>query len=403
MRVMQHHPSVAFPSPARYAMAPERILPAMIGTKMHSVTFYPVGNGDTSLIETKSGKLILMDFYQRQSSTDPTKPEFDVAAALRAKLVAADRNYLDVVAFTHADLDHINGSTNVFHLEHAKTYQGDGRIVIKELWVPAALLLEIENDDVGSEELMVWGREARHRLKHKTGIKVFSHPAELTDLITLWDMPVAEIAELIVDAGTVLNTFTLQHDGVEFFVHSPWMQRCDESSAGNKGWRNGAALVFNVRFNAQGQLFDYLVIGDATTHVLDDLVSTTQRKNRADRLQWDLLHIPHHCSYLALADIGYKGSYATEPTAKVKELLNMGKKGSYMICSSEAFQSGKAAEAAIHPPHIQARRTYEAYLQAVGGQALIVTGEHGGIQQPFPVVVQIKKSGLLIQPMAATL
>jgi hypothetical protein len=373
------------------------------GTKMHSVTFYPVGNGDTSLIETKNVKFILMDFYQRPNSTDSTKPEFHVDAALRAKLAAAGRDYFDVVAFTHADLDHINGSTEFFHLEHAKKYQGDGRIFIKELWVPAAMLLEIEDNNSEVEEFIVWGREARHRLKNKTGIKVFSNPEGLTDLITRWGMPVDDLAEFIIDAGTVLDTFNLEHDGVEFFIHSPFMQRCDESGADIKRVKNSAALVFNVRFNTEGQIYDYLAIGDATACVLDDIVTITQLKNRPDRLQWDLLNIPHQCTYLALADIGNKSIYTTEPTAKVKELLNMGKKGSYMICSSEAFKSGTEAEAAIHPPHIQARRTYEAYLKAVGGREFIVTGEHGDMKQPVPVVVQIQKSGLSIKAIAATL
>lgn len=369
---------------------------------MHSVTFYPVGNGDTSLIETKNGKLILMDFYQTTNSTDPNKPEFDVDAALRAKLKAADRDYFDVVAFTHADRDHISGSTAFFHLEHAKKYQGDDRIFIKELWVPAAMLLKIEDDNSEAEEFILWRREARHRLKNKTGIKVFSKPEGLRDLITSWEMPADSLAEFIIDAGTVLDTFTLQHDGIEFFVHSPWMQRCDESDADIKRVRNAAALVFNVRFDAQGQIYDYLAIGDATASVLEEIVTITERKNRSDRLQWDLLNIPHHCSYLALADIGNKSTITTEPIATVKQLLSMGKKGSYMICSSAAFKPSKAAEAAIHPPHIQARRTYEAYLQAVGGEAFLVTGEHGDLKQPVPVVVQIQKSGLSVKAVSET-
>lgn len=249
---------------------------------MHSVTFYPVGNADTSLIETSNGKLILMDFYQTSNSTDKTKPQFDVDAALRAKLAAADRNYFDVVAFTNSDWDHINGSTAFFHLEHAKKYQGDGRIFIKELWVPAAMFLEIEDNNSDSDELILWGREARHRLKNKTGIKVFSNPEGLTDLITSWHMTVAEVAEFIIDAGTVLSTFSLQYDGVEFFVHSPFMQRYDENGASIKRVKNGAALIFNIRFNAQGQIYDYLAIGDATANVLEDIVTITQRKNRSD-------------------------------------------------------------------------------------------------------------------------
>lgn len=380
-----------------------RILPSttVVGTSMHSVTFYPVGNGDTSLIETKNGKFILMDFYQTSNSTDKAKPEFDVDAALRAKLAAANRDYFDVVAFTHADRDHINGSTEFFHLEHAKKYQGGGRIFINELWVPAAMLLETADNNSQSEEFVIWRQEARHRLKNKTGIKVFSNPEGLTDLITSWEMTVDDLAEFIIDAGTVLGTFTLQRDGVEFFVHSPFMKHCDEGGEDIKRVRNGASLVFNVRFNADGQIYDYLAIGDSEAHVLEDIVNITQLKNRHDRLQWDLFNIPHHCSYLALAESGNKGTSTTEPIEKVKELLKMGKTDSYVICSSEAFKAGKEAEEAVQPPHIQARRTYETYLKTVGGRKFIVTGEHGGTKQPVPVIVQIQKSGLSIKAIAA--
>ena len=41
-----------------------------------------------------------------------------------------------------SDLDHIMGSTEFFELLHAAKYQGDGRIKIRELWVPAAMLIE---------------------------------------------------------------------------------------------------------------------------------------------------------------------------------------------------------------------------------------------------------------------
>jgi hypothetical protein len=36
----------------------------------------------------------------------------------------ANRNYYDVVAFTHLDDDHICGSFSFFYLEHASKYRG---------------------------------------------------------------------------------------------------------------------------------------------------------------------------------------------------------------------------------------------------------------------------------------
>ncbi|HDY7845963.1 TPA: hypothetical protein RQK40_004102 [Vibrio vulnificus] len=369
---------------------------------MHSVTFYPVGNGDTSLIETEHNKFILMDFYQASGATDSSTPVYDIDKALRAKLKESNKSSFDVVAFTHADRDHINGSTEFFYLEHAKKYQGEDRIVIDELWVPAAMLLERVKIEERSSEFAIWKKECIHRLKNKSGIKVFSMPDDLIKLIESWDMTVNELSGHIIEAGTILPNFNLDSDGLEFFVHSPFMKHCDDSNGDIKKVRNEASLIFNVRFKAGANNFDYLAIGDSEAQVLEDIVSITKFYKNEDRLKWDLFNIPHHCSYLALAEDGEKGKDETIPKDKVKELLQMGQPDCYMVCSSEAFKSGHEAEDSIQPPHIQARRCYEKYLGQVKGRKFIVTGEHGGKKKPEPVVVEITSSGLTIKSLVAS-
>ena len=105
----------------------------------HQVIFYPVGNGDTTQIVLSKGRRVLFDYCHRGKAEDDDTPEIDLKTRLKDDLKAAGRDYFDVVAFTHADLDHIQGSTEFFELQHAKKYQGEGRIKIRELWVPAAM------------------------------------------------------------------------------------------------------------------------------------------------------------------------------------------------------------------------------------------------------------------------
>ena len=64
--------------------------------------------------------------------------------------------------------------------------------------------------------------------------------------------------------------------------------------------RNTAALVFNVRLQAGASTFDYLEIGDAHGKDLEDIVRITKWHKNDDRLDWDLINILHHCSYLSL-------------------------------------------------------------------------------------------------------
>ena len=147
----------------------------------HRVVFYPVGNGDTTQIILARGRRVLFDFCHRPNAEDPKTPEIDLKARLKEELKKASRDYFDVAAFTHADLDHIMGSTEFFELLHAAKYQGDGRIKIRELWVPAAMLIEEATRDEQSEEFCILRQEARHRLLEGKGILVFSRPKVLID------------------------------------------------------------------------------------------------------------------------------------------------------------------------------------------------------------------------------
>ena len=134
-----------------------------------------------------------------------------------------------------------------FELQHAKKYQGDDRIKIRELWVPAAMLLESTDKDHQTEEFVLLRQEARHRLLEGKGILVFSKPQALAD----WLEPLLEERgetdsardHLFIDAGTIVPGFTLAEDGAEFFCHSPFVKHCDDGDM----IRNSAALVFNVR------------------------------------------------------------------------------------------------------------------------------------------------------------
>lgn len=359
----------------------------------HKIVFYPVGNGDTSQIILTGDRRILFDFCHQRAAEDVDDPRIDLKKQLKDELGAAKRDDFDVVAVTHADRDHISGSTDFFELLHAVKYQGEGRIKIKELWVPAALLIEEVERDKMSSEFAILRREARHRVLEGKGIKVFSKPKRLMDewlRQALKDRGEAETARdhLFVDAGTLVDGFSLATDGAEFFCHSPFIKHCDEGD----DLRNEAALIFNVRLRADGADYDFLQIGDSTWEVLEDIVSITKSHKNDDRLKWNLLNIPHHCSYLALSD--EKGEQETEPKPLVKELLLHGKKDAYLVSSSNPIPDSKDMYEADQPPHIQAKNAYETYRKKVQGRRVVVTMEEPNASKPEPLTFEITVGGV---------
>lgn len=359
----------------------------------HKIIFYPVGNGDTCQIILKNSRRILFDFCHRRNAEDSTDKRIDLKKQLMNELNEAERNYFDVVAFTHADTDHISGCTDFFHLNHAAKYQGDERIQIKELWVPASLLLEKTERDNLSSEFAILRSEARFRLLEGNGIKVFSKPYKLVDqwlrqALANRNEPENARDHLFVDAGALVEGFNLSSDGAEFFCHSPFIKHCDEGN----DLRNDAALIFNVRLRSDGCDYDFMQIGDSTWEVLEDIVSISKRHNNEDRLMWNIINIPHHCSYLALSD--EKGEHETQPKPLVRELLLHGKKGAYMVSSSGPILNSPSNQEASQPPHIQAKKSYNTYLSQIEGRRFLVTMEEPTTLLPKPLIFDITNAGV---------
>ena len=358
----------------------------------HQIVFYPVANGDTSQVVLSQGRRVLFDFCQRPNAESTDTPEIDLKKRLKEELKAARRDYFDVVAFTHADADHIMGSTEFFELQHASKYQGKDRVKIRQLWVPAAMVLESASNDQQSDEFVILRQEARHRLLEGKGILVFSKPPDLMD----WLMPkLKERGEpatardhLFVDAGRLVPGFTLAVDGAEFFCHSPFIAHCE----GGDVIRNSAALVFNVRLMAGRNQFDYLEIGDAHWEDLEEIVRIPKWHKNDDRLAWDLINIPHHCSYLSLSD--EKGEKETEPKPGVKELLQAGKQDSYIVSCSKPVVDVRESYGQVQPPHIQARKAYERHLKEVKGRKFLVTMEEPNATKPEPLVFDVTEGGI---------
>jgi ribonuclease BN (tRNA processing enzyme) len=344
-----------------------------------TVTFFPLGNADSSLITLENGKRLLFDFGNEGDPGDPNDLRIDLAKAVRDDLLGAKRSHLDVLALTHLDRDHFAGSTEFFWLEHAAKYQGEGRIKIAELWVPAAAIV----DDQCEDEAKILQAEARHRLKSGKGIKVFSRPDMLKDWLGDQGLSVQDRLSCIVDAGTLVPTLSLAQDGVEIFVHSPFGQRLNDNEVVD---RNKDAIMVQATFVVEGVETKLLVGSDIPWDHLKEIVEVTRAHGRDVRLEWDIFHLPHHCSYLSLSD--EKGDELTTPDPEIAWLYeSQSRNGAILISPSWPIPS----EDTDQPPHRQAAAYYRSVARNVGGE-LIVTMEYPSAARPKPIVIKIDRT-----------
>src|SRR6476646_798870 len=136
------------------------------------MTFFPIGNADTTLIDLANGQTVLVDYANMRCADDPADARCDLPALLKRALKNSSRDDYDVVCFTHLDTDHINGASDFFWFRHAAKYQSADRVKMNEMWVPSAVITE---DGVDGDARTI-RQEARYRLEKGEGIKVFSRP-----------------------------------------------------------------------------------------------------------------------------------------------------------------------------------------------------------------------------------
>lgn len=345
---------------------------------MSQITFYPIGDADTCLIKARN-KNIIVDFADMRDPTDSDDKRCKLSEWMRKDLGWPNTDTVDVVVFTHLDNDHINGSSEFFWLDYAEAYQGEGRVKIKEMWVPANAIVETGVED----EAWNIRAEARHRLKKGYGIKVFSRPEHLKEWFEKEGIDPKTRNSLICDAGQVVPGVTLGDNGVEFFIHAPFAERDGDVVLD----RNDNSIVLHATFEEGTQA---LLTDDITQVSLDKIVETSERHNNHERLKWDLMKCPHHCSYLSLnEDKEKKGKTKTTPTEPIKRLLKYAKQNAKLVITSNIIENTDQ----VQPPHFQALNTYKEYLELVGGKHY-VTMESPNKDNPQRLTFDVTYGGL---------
>ena len=81
-----------------------------------TVKYYPVGNGDSSLLTLTDGTTLLIDCNIRESAKgDADDTKFDVKEDLLSSLKKRSNNsFVDVFVLTHGDRDHCHGFAKTF-------------------------------------------------------------------------------------------------------------------------------------------------------------------------------------------------------------------------------------------------------------------------------------------------
>ena len=231
--------------------------------------------------------------------------------------------------------------------------------------------------------------EARHRLKVGKGVLIFSRPDRLKQWMKKNEIDYDSRRHLIVDAGRLVPGFSKEGAAqAEFFVHSPFGWRLDETTVID---RNEASIVMQVTFR-EGHRDSYLLLGSDIDHeTISEIVQVTKTHGNEERLLWDLMKLFHHCSYLALGP--ERGTDETKAVPDVKWLFRNAGTGPRhdRIAELAEFPSRAPKTTRTFSRHTVRRPTITAAWQS---RSTAVYGHDGGAFPNEAAVVRLQNHHL---------
>lgn len=304
------------------------------------IKFYPVGNGDQTLLRLYDGTTINIDCNIRSGDKDSNgNLIYDVKKDLLKELKTINGVYhLDAFILTHGDNDHCHGFKDNFYLGDPEKYQATNKdnkeIIIDEMWFSPMIAEKHSNDDEDAYQ-----QEAERRLElHKSNSTKKDQAGNRIRIIGYdGSKDYSELNHLRSIPGDVVDVINGDRKTLfSFFVHAPFKEQLVDEEKD----KNYNSIVLQARFKKDINSSEFaclVILGGDSNHEAWELIINKTKKHKNDihnkALKWNILLSPHHCSWTFFNDTPQNDF----PDAKESslELLENGLSKKYIVASSK--------------------------------------------------------------------
>ena len=367
-----------------------------------SIVFFPVDNGDMTLITLADGRTILVDINIRQDADNPLTSTYDVASDLRGRLKRDmnNRPFVDIFLLSHPDKDHCTGLQKHFHLGALANYCDDNkidnekRIVIRELWSSPMVFRRASKNHTLCEDACAFNTEARRRVKINKENNFFNIPQGDQILIMGEDEngKTDDLNPILIKSGTTFRINNQEYDSnLECFLIAPMTKQSEELECTLSKNHSSVIINFSIASNNHSDKCRFLSGGDAEVEIWEMIWD--KYRSTPEILAYNILQTPHHCSWRTLSYDSWseKGESAKE-SADAVNALSQARKGAAIVASSKLIQDEDS-----DPPCIRAKRTYTRIVQqlSVSGK-FYCTGEYPKSTNVKPLIFEIDNVGVRV-------
>jgi hypothetical protein len=333
------------------------------------IAFFPVGNGDMTLIQLESGRKILIDINIRAAADDPDDATPDAAKMLCERLTrdAEGRLYVDAFLLSHPDQDHCGGLKNHFHLGSPGDWSKEAdKIFIRELWSSPLVFRRASKKKgyVLCDDAQAFNAEARRRVRRFRDSK---GAVEDGDRILILgedeNGKTDDLGDILVKVDEVFSKVNGAVDqSVSVRLLAPLPKSDDEAEEEELSKNESSTILrFSLAAESSPDAGRYLTGGDAEVGIWERLWD--RHKKRGDWLSYDILLSPHHCSWHSLShDSWSEMGEKAKVSQKARSALAQTREGAVVVSSSKPVEDDDN-----DPPCVRAKREYVAITDAAKG------------------------------------
>ncbi len=356
-----------------------------------TISFFPVGNGDMTLVATESGLKLLIDLNIRSAADDPDDDTPDVAKMLRERLGrdAAGRLYVDALLVSHPDQDHCAGLREHFHLGSPQEWSKSAdKIFIREVWSSPMVFRRASRNHTLCEDAKAFNAEARRRVKRfRDAYGVCGDGDRILILGEDENGKTDDLLSILIQIDQEFSRVNGKEDpSMTARLLGPLPTTDDDDEEALTKNNSSTILRFSLAGGKVADKCRFLTGGDAEVAIWERLWK--RHSWHPSWLSYDLLQAPHHCSWHSLSyDSWSEEGEAARVCTAARNALSQVRDGATIVASSNPIKDDDN-----DPPCIRAKREYESIVRLAKGEFRCV-GEHPSERSPDMMEFEIGANG----------
>lgn len=369
-----------------------------------SIAFFPVGNGDMTLITTDSGQRVLIDINIRAKPDTDDEPCPDVLRELKERLNGDEQSgyAVDAMLLSHPDQDHCRGLRDHFYLGPADKWSPEsGKILVRELWSSPMVFRRASKRNLLCDDARAFNAEARRRVRRYRAARDAGQSVAEGDRILILgeddDGRTDDLHSILVSVGELVERINRQPDSsLSARLLGPLPS--EDADEDEKLSKNNSSTILRFSLSGGGlpDKCRFLTGGDARVEIWERLWDE-YGGNRSDWLSYDILLAPHHCSWHTLSHDSWSGSGGkARASEEALRALSQTRSGANIVASSKPIKDDED-----DPPCVGAKREYEKITQKCDGTFRCV-GERPSEHSPAVMEFEISASGWRVKVIAVT-